>query len=94
AAGINQLTKNLACEWAKDNIRANSVAPGGTNTPLTMVSGKKEQCCVSIMSRVPAERMAEPDEISSVVAFLCMPAASYISGQVIAVDGGYSVCGF
>ncbi|CAI0472489.1 unnamed protein product [Linum tenue] len=93
-AGINQLTKNLACEWAKDNIRANSVAPGGTNTPLTMVSGKKEQCCVSIMSRVPAERMAEPDEISSVVAFLCMPAASYISGQVIAVDGGYSVCGF
>ncbi|CAI0471631.1 unnamed protein product [Linum tenue] len=91
-AGINQLTKNLACEWAKDNIRTNSVAPGGTNTPLTKPEFLKAG--VSIMSRVPAERMAEPDEISSVVAFLCMPAASYISGQVIAVDGGYSVCGF
>ncbi|CAI0472494.1 unnamed protein product [Linum tenue] len=95
AAGINQLTKNLACEWAKDNIRANSVAPGGTNTPLTANSNPEFlKAGVSIMSRVPAERMAEPDEISSVVAFLCMPAASYISGQVIAVDGGYSVCGF
>ncbi|CAI0472492.1 unnamed protein product [Linum tenue] len=94
AAGINQLTKNLACEWAKDNIRANSVAPGGTNTPTANSNPEFLKAGVSIMSRVPAERMAEPDEISSVVAFLCMPAASYISGQVIAVDGGYSVCGF
>ncbi|CAI0472497.1 unnamed protein product, partial [Linum tenue] len=91
---INQLTKNLACEWAKDNIRANSVAPGGTNTPTANSNPEFLKAGVSIMSRVPAERMAEPDEISSVVAFLCMPAASYISGQVIAVDGGYSVCGF
>ncbi|XXG75281.1 hypothetical protein AAC387_Pa07g3821 [Persea americana] len=74
---INQLTKNLACEWAKDNIRANSVAP-----------------CYIKTSLEEHKRIGEPKEVSSLVAFLCIHAASYITGQVISVDGGMTLNGF
>ncbi|XP_071712127.1 tropinone reductase homolog At5g06060-like [Rutidosis leptorrhynchoides] len=88
---INQLAKNLACEWATDNIRANSVAPWCTKTPLVKrVLGDKE-LMDKVVSRTPMKRVAEPNEVSSLVAFLCLPAASYITGQTIAVDGGFSV---
>ncbi|KAG6433808.1 hypothetical protein SASPL_105425 [Salvia splendens] len=90
---INQLTKNLACEWAKDNIRANAVAPFGVKTTII----KPEEVDVSIlqklaplMARTHVNRIAEADEISPLVAFLCLPAASYITGQVIYVDGGFT----
>ncbi|KAG8376940.1 hypothetical protein BUALT_Bualt09G0116300 [Buddleja alternifolia] len=94
---INQLTKNLACEWAKDNIRTNTVAPWGVRTTIL----KPEDIDPSIigmftplLARTPIARIAEPEEISSLVAFLCLPAASYINGQVIYVDGGYTAGGF
>ncbi|VAH89238.1 unnamed protein product [Triticum turgidum subsp. durum] len=77
---INQLTKNLACEWAKDGIRTNSVAPWYITT--------------SLVSRTPLGRVGEPGEVSSLVAFLCMPGSTYITGQTISVDGGMSVNGF
>ncbi|KAI3508547.1 hypothetical protein L1887_23555 [Cichorium endivia] len=94
---MNQLTKNLACEWAEDNIRANCVAPWFTKTSLVEnylngVEGKKFLGAVA--SRTPMRRLAEANEVSSLVAFLCLPAASYITGQTIAVDGGSSVNGF
>ncbi|RLN41822.1 uncharacterized protein C2845_PM01G10510 [Panicum miliaceum] len=85
---INQLTKNLACEWAKDNIRANSVAPWYIATSLTegMLANKNfEQ---QVVSRTPLGRVGEPGEISALVAFLCMPGSTYITGQTISVDGG------
>ncbi|KAK7305779.1 hypothetical protein VNO77_43690 [Canavalia gladiata] len=87
-AAINQLTKYLACEWAKDNIRSNCVVPWATRTPLV------EHFVDDVMSRTPLKRIAEPEEVSSLVAFLCLPAASYITGQVICVDGGLTVNGF
>ncbi|KAI4299530.1 hypothetical protein L6164_032982 [Bauhinia variegata] len=93
-AAINQLTKNLACEWAQDNIRSNCVAPGTTKTPLIEHLLRNKQYVDEMMSRTPLKRIAEAQEVSSLVAFLCLPAASYITGQVIAVDGGLTVNGF
>ncbi|GMY14493.1 tropinone reductase homolog isoform X2 [Fagus crenata] len=92
---INQITKNLACEWAKDSIRTNTVAPFGVKTNiLTADPDHHAKEYIQPMMRTPLGRLAEPNEISSVVAFLCLPAASYITGQVICVDGGYTVNGF
>ncbi|CAN1770057.1 Tropinone reductase homolog At5g06060 [Linum perenne] len=91
AAGINQLTKNLACEWAKDNIRVNTVAPSATNTGILPIDPEVSKEYVNVFKRIPIGRIAEPDEVSPLVAFLCMQAASYISGQIIAVDAGLTV---
>ncbi|CAN1282617.1 Tropinone reductase homolog At5g06060 [Linum perenne] len=94
AGAINQLAKSLACEWAKDNIRTNSVSPWYTRTPLVEQDLENEQFVEAIVSRTPLGRIAEAEDVSSVVAFLCMPAACYVTGQTICVDGGFTVNGF
>ncbi|XP_024969278.1 tropinone reductase homolog At5g06060-like [Cynara cardunculus var. scolymus] len=91
---MNQLTKNLACEWAKDNIRANCVAPWFTKTSLIEEVLDNKEFLDNVASRTPLKRLGEANEVSSLVAFLCLPAASYITGQTIAVDGGFTVNGF
>ncbi|XP_058739665.1 tropinone reductase homolog isoform X2 [Vicia villosa] len=90
---VNIFTKNLALEWAKDNIRANAVAPGPVKTELLgsiMDASEGGGAINGIVSQTPMDRMGETREISSLVAFLCLPAASYITGQVIAIDGGFT----
>ncbi|XP_028772973.1 tropinone reductase homolog At5g06060-like [Neltuma alba] len=94
---INQVTKNLAMEWAKDNIRVNTVAPGPVMTAISESNTNKSRgekatnAVSSILSQIPIGRMGKPKEISAIVAFLCLPAASYITGQIICADGGYTV---
>ncbi|KAH0458530.1 hypothetical protein IEQ34_013845 [Dendrobium chrysotoxum] len=84
---LNQLTKNFASEWAKDGIRTNCVAPGVTRTPLSMPYLEDKEVARK-MAILPLGRIGEPEEVASITAFLCLPAASYITGQIICVDGG------
>ncbi|KAF5179756.1 Tropinone reductase-like protein [Thalictrum thalictroides] len=91
---MNQLTRTLACEWAKDNIRTNAIAPGYIRTPMVKKMLEQEAFVNEYISRTPLKRIGEPSDVSSMVAYLCFPAASYITGQVITVDGGLTVNGF
>lgn len=93
-AAIIQLTKNLATEWAKDNIRVNCVSPWYTETPLALQVLKNEDYKHEVLSRTPLNRIGKPDEVANVVKFLCSDESSYVTGQNIAVDGGFTVFGF
>lgn len=92
-ASMNQLTKNLTCEWSKDGIRVLSVAPGYIETPLAEKVLKDEEYKKSVLDRVPMKRIGKPEEVARVMAFLSSPGASYMSGNTVHIDGGYSVMG-
>jgi NAD(P)-dependent dehydrogenase (short-subunit alcohol dehydrogenase family) len=92
-AAIIQLTKNLAAEWAPDNIRVNTVSPWCIETPLTEAVLSQPDRLQKIVNRTPLNRVGKPEEVASLVAYLAMEKASYITGQNIMVDGGMSVKG-
>lgn len=92
-AGLAQAARTLALEWAKDGIRVNTVAPWYTRTPLVESVIKIPEKLAAIVTATPLGRIAEPEEVATVVAFLAMQASSYITGHCLTVDGGMSIQG-
>jgi Tropinone reductase 1 len=93
-AAIIQLTRNLACEWAADGIRVNCIAPWYIDTPLAKTVLQDPDYLDEVLQRTPLGRIGQPEEVAAAVAFLAMGAASYITGQCVAVDGGFMQFGF
>ena len=92
-AALEQIARGLAQEWAKDGIRVNNVAPGFIRTPLTTALHSNENFIRQLESQVMLKRFGEPEEIASLIAFLTLPAASYITGQTFVADGGVTAVG-
>jgi NAD(P)-dependent dehydrogenase (short-subunit alcohol dehydrogenase family) len=87
--GIAQLTKSLAIAYAPDGIRVNAVAPGWIETPLTSALRENAERNAAILARTPLARWGKPEDIAGGVLYLSSPLASFVTGTVLAIDGGY-----
>jgi NAD(P)-dependent dehydrogenase (short-subunit alcohol dehydrogenase family) len=87
--GIGQLTKSLAAAWAADGVRVNAVAPGWITTPLTQALQADHERSRPILNRTPLGRWGTPEEVAGAAVFLASPAARFMTGAIVAVDGGY-----
>jgi 2-dehydro-3-deoxy-D-gluconate 5-dehydrogenase len=92
--GLVQLTRSLACAWAPDNIQVNAILPGWIDTDLTRRARQQVADLHDIvLSRTPAGRWGEPDDLAGAAVFLCSPASDFVTGAALPVDGGYSARG-
>ena len=90
-SGMIGLTKSLAIEWASKGVRVNSVAPGTTRTPMTIYLQENQAAGDAFRKRIPMGEFGEPEDTAAACLYLASNAASYVTGHVLVVDGGYSV---
>lgn len=90
-AGLVQMAKSMGLSWAQHGIRANNIAAGFTETRMTQVVKDTPAMSDPVVARTPLKRWAKPDEMAEAVLFLCSEQASFITGQTLTIDGGYTL---
>lgn len=89
-AGVVNLTRVLAIEWAKYGINVNAIAPTFVLTPLTAPMFEDADFKADVLARIPLGRLADPDDVANAAVYLASPAAKMVTGQTLAVDGGWT----
>ena len=87
---VHMLTKALACEWAESGVRVNAVAPGYIATEMTLAMRAQPELFDTWIDMTPMKRCGEPSEVAKAILYLASPAASYVTGSILSVDGGYT----
>jgi NAD(P)-dependent dehydrogenase (short-subunit alcohol dehydrogenase family) len=90
---VAQMTRTLATEWARFNIRVNAIAPGFIRTPMNEALLKSEEYLRPVIAKIPLGRAGEPEEIVGTVVYLASDASRFVTGSVIVVDGGELAAG-